>query len=319
MAIPLLLIGGSVLLSGVGISKGLSAKEKNKKAKKIAKKFEQKMNKANNKLQNVQHGLNQEIEAFARFKIDIFQKEIKLLVSMVKECKGANSQHISEKIIFTEREIELLDLAINTSLELTSGVGKGVASGALTAFGVYGTVGALASASTGTAIATLSGVAAENAILAWLGGGAISVGGGGVALGTTVMGGLVAGPVLAIVGFSMDSKAEKNLTEAEEYRSKVKVSIEQIELKLEEFNTISRAIEEFTNSLNSVIDRFDVIESKLNGKIRRILKGKPCDQEEFRQLLILGRGLKDLLDISIMDKEGNYNSNFERELKELKC
>jgi len=54
---------------------------------------------------------------------------------------------------------------------------QGIASGAVTAFGVYGTVGALASASTGTAIASLSGAAATNASLAWLGGGALSAGG----------------------------------------------------------------------------------------------------------------------------------------------
>ena len=38
-------------------------------------------------------------------------------------------------------------------------------------------------ASTGTAISTLSGAAATNAALAWLGGGALAAGGGGMAAG----------------------------------------------------------------------------------------------------------------------------------------
>ena len=53
-----------------------------------------------------------------------------------------------------------------------------------------GTMAALATwgtASTGTAIATLSGAAATNASLALLGGGTIAMGGGGVVLGTAVL------------------------------------------------------------------------------------------------------------------------------------
>ncbi|MDF5718281.1 MAG: hypothetical protein PUP93_31545 [Rhizonema sp. NSF051] len=49
-------------------------------------------------------------------------------------------------------------------------------------------------ASTGTAISTLSGAAATNAMLAWFGGGAIAAGGGGMALGAAVLGGITVLP-----------------------------------------------------------------------------------------------------------------------------
>lgn len=48
-------------------------------------------------------------------------------------------------------------------------------------------------ASTGTAISTLSGAAATNATLAWLGGGALAVGGGGAAAGSALL--ALAGPI----------------------------------------------------------------------------------------------------------------------------
>ena len=48
-------------------------------------------------------------------------------------------------------------------------------------------------ASTGTAISTLSGAAASNAALAWLGGGALAAGGGGTAAGSALL--ALAGPV----------------------------------------------------------------------------------------------------------------------------
>ena len=63
-------------------------------------------------------------------------------------------------------------------------MGPTVAMGVATSFGV---------ASTGTAISALSGAAATNAALAWLGGGALAVGGGGMAAGQTFL--ALAGPV----------------------------------------------------------------------------------------------------------------------------
>ena len=48
-----------------------------------------------------------------------------------------------------------------------------------------------------------------------LGGGSLAAGGGGVALGTVVFGGLVAGPALLVAGFFANSKAEKVKTEVE--------------------------------------------------------------------------------------------------------
>ena len=63
-------------------------------------------------------------------------------------------------------------------------MGPTVAMGVATTFGV---------ASTGTAISTLSGAAATNAALAWLGGGSLVAGGGGMAAGNAFL--AMAGPV----------------------------------------------------------------------------------------------------------------------------
>ena len=72
-------------------------------------------------------------------------------------------------------------------------MGPTVAMGVATTFGV---------ASTGTAISALSGAAATNAALAWLGGGALAAGGGGMAVGKAFL--AMAGPVgWAISGVSL--------------------------------------------------------------------------------------------------------------------
>ena len=75
---------------------------------------------------------------------------------------------------------------------------------------------ALGTASTGTAIASLSGAAATNATLAALGGGAVAAGGGGIALGTSILGAatlgvglLVGGVIFSATGSKLSDKADE--------------------------------------------------------------------------------------------------------------
>ena len=89
--------------------------------------------------------------------------------------------------------------------------GKTAAMGIATTFGT---------ASTGTAISSLSGVAATNAATAWLGGGALVAGGGGMAAGTVVLTTIpIVGGVVAVgaIGYGaykyVKGKKKKSLTQ----------------------------------------------------------------------------------------------------------
>ncbi|MEU4600813.1 hypothetical protein [Nocardia sp. NPDC023988] len=91
---------------------------------------------------------------------------------------------------FAQKELEAARLS-------AAGAGAGFAAGTAVAglapsaaIWVATTFG---TASTGTAISTLSGAAASQAALAWLGGGALAAGGGGTAAGTTLL--ALAGPI----------------------------------------------------------------------------------------------------------------------------
>lgn len=89
--------------------------------------------------------------------------------------------------------------------------GSGAAAGLIT----LASVTTFATASTGAAIGSLSGAAASNATLAWLGGGAIASGGMGVAGGTMILGGIVAAPVLAVGGLILRHQGRKALATAQ--------------------------------------------------------------------------------------------------------
>ncbi|GAB3039447.1 helix-turn-helix domain-containing protein [Mycobacterium bourgelatii] len=84
---------------------------------------------------------------------------------------------------------------------LAGGAGGAVAGAALGGAAAYGTFMAAVSfgtASTGTAIGGLTGVAASNAALALLGGGTLAAGGAGVAGGAALLAGIVAAPALLL-------------------------------------------------------------------------------------------------------------------------
>ena len=91
---------------------------------------------------------------------------------------------------FGERELQ-------AARDAASGAGAGLAAGASVAFmaptAAMWVATTFGTASTGTAISTLTGVAAQNAALAWLGGGALSAGGGGIAAGKALL--AMSGPI----------------------------------------------------------------------------------------------------------------------------
>lgn len=324
MPIPFILGGMALATAGAGIKKGLDAKNKNKEAKEIVENAQYRFKEAEEKLKKEGEILNQNLEDFAEFKLLVFTTQINNLVELLKQCKDRASSNLNhENINLTPEEIKQLEHTVSNSLEITSGLATGLQSGALTAFGAYGSVGMLASASTGTAISTLGGAAATNATLAWLGGGSLAAGGGGMALGTAVLGGIAAGPLIAVAGFVMDSKAEKNLTEAYEYESEIDINIEKMELSLEGFKATNSRINELKNVIYGLATRFDNVFDSIENvgfieKIKRLLGiSKICNLQEIDQIISLGKNLKIALDIPLLDQDGNDNKNFTQEIKRI--
>ncbi len=127
---------------------------------------------------------------------------------------------------------ELKRVSVGAGL-LIGGIGGaalGTAGGFAAAGATTSAVMALGTASTGTAIASLSGVAATNATLAAIGGGAVAAGGGGIALGTTILGVstlgvglLVGGVIFSVTGSKLSHKADEAYYQALEIERQVEV------------------------------------------------------------------------------------------------
>lgn len=93
--------------------------------------------------------------------------------------------------------------AINNNAKgAAAGAGAGVVAAVLGPHAAMGVATTFGVASTGAAVSSLTGAAATNAALAWLGGGTLAAGGGGVAAGEALL--ALAGPIgWAIAGISL--------------------------------------------------------------------------------------------------------------------
>lgn len=134
------------------------------------------------------------------------------------------SLHTSPTSDFTR--IEKLVVSYSDAASAVGGAGAGSA----LALGSWSIVSLLGTASTGTAISTLSGVAATNATLAWFGGGALAAGGAGMAGGTAVLGGIALVPLIGFMSWHSRAKAEK----VEMETNRLRFQLQQLETAIDD-------------------------------------------------------------------------------------
>ena len=147
---------------------------------------------------------------------------------------------------YSPEDLKKVSVGAGVLLGGLSGAALGTAGGFAAAGATTAAVMALGTASTGTAIASLSGAAATNATLAALGGGALAAGGGGIALGTTILGAttlgmglLVGGIIFNFTGNKLSAKAD----EAMEQMKKAKTEIDRICAYLESLHMTEERFE----------------------------------------------------------------------------
>ena len=135
---------------------------------------------------------------------------------------------------------------------MLGGAALGTAGGFAAAGITTTAVMALGTASTGTAIATLSGAAATNAALAALGGGSIAVGGGGMALGASVLGAATLGVGLLVGGVIFNFTGNSLTEKADEVRQEVNKAEEQINKICEYLDDLKNYCTKFEESFTRV-------------------------------------------------------------------
>lgn len=158
---------------------------------------------------------------------------------------------------FSPEELKKVSIGAGVILGGLGGAAAGTAGGVAAAGATAAAVLMFGTASTGTAIASLSGAAATNAALAALGGGSIAAGGGGMAAGAALLGGATLGVGLLVGGVIFNITGSKMSDKADEAWRQSKKEEEQVNTICTYFEELIRNANLYQDSLNSVKRLYD--------------------------------------------------------------
>ncbi len=232
LAVPLLIKGTAVLAGVVGVGAAVKGAKD--------------MNDANNTLKAAQEKHEKNIKYFttenqktSKVMDELGEKELKILAGFEKfsdlieqisnrpDFKTYTKSNVTIPN-YDPEELKKVSVGAGVLLGGLGGAALGTAGGFAAAGGTTAAVMALGTASTGTAIASLTGVAATNATLAALGGGSIATGGAGVVGGTAVLGAatlgvglMIGGVIFSLVGSKMSSKADEAISQAQKAEKEI--------------------------------------------------------------------------------------------------
>lgn len=184
---------------------------------------------------------------------------------------------------------------------------RGIAGSAVTGVGINvgltSAVTAFASASTDTAISTLSGAAATNATLAFLGGGSLATGGGGMVVGAAALNFVTIGPAILVSGFVVAGQGEKAKTKALENEAAVNVAIAEAQETKAKFDAIVTRANELETLLDQLVLRASAALDRL--------ESAPFNPKEhaipFQHSLTLTMAVRDVASTPVVDESGDLN------------
>lgn len=270
----------------------------------------------------------QALEKLGRTKYDALTINIYNFIKVFEQIKNVEleqDQRLEELKIAEFSNVVLKKLEQDITFLNSSGiaVAGGAAVGAMTAFGAYSGTMALASAGTGTAISSLSGAAATNATLAWLGGGTLASGGFGVAGGALMLNAMWAGPALAIAGWYMGNQAEKKLNDAK--------SNQELALKFKEDASIAITLtdnisEIAVNSVN-LLSQLRKYSRRTTKALEKVIQNVGTDYQQYDQTaketvlksLKLVQLLKAVIDTPILNEKGELLGDANTKIENIRA
>ncbi|MBP2850145.1 hypothetical protein [Dickeya oryzae] len=326
MPIPII-IGTVAAAAGIyGIVKGVGGAKDHSNAKDINESAQSMIDEIGAQIESSREATNKTIEDYGQRKLRAFNGVINEFIVTFSRLQNVELTHSSELEKLNASDFAhttLSDLKQNYQMlkEAGLGLGAGMGSGAALAFGAYNGTMLLATASTGTAISSLTGVAATNATLAWLGGGSLATGGFGMAGGMMVLGGIVAGPALAIFGHILGNKGEEALNNALSNLEQAKSAHAEGVLIVGKLQTI----ETITSLANKA---FSLISARLRGAVHDMKHALDSYGENYRNFpqeskdavymaANYAKLLKIMIDTPILDQEGNLVLSTERRIIDI--
>lgn len=324
MPLPFILAGAAIVAGGYGVKKGVDAKNDFDEAKSINKEAQDIYDKSEKELERARKNAQYSIENLGKTKFNLYEHSLLPFVNTFSQIKNINfddnsllnANHLPK---LNHEELGEMQKAALEMQEIVTGGVTALGTGGLAGLAAYGGVGMLGTASTGTAIAGLSGAAATNATLAWLGGGSLATGGLGMAGGTAILGGIVAGPVLAVGGMMLASKAEAAKEDAYSNLEKAKLAAEEMKTASVTTEGIQCRFDEINAILNALNERFEPLLNSLITLVAHNNNYTSYSNKDKKGVFIsasLAKTLKNIIEAPLLTQEGNVTSESEKMLIE---
>jgi hypothetical protein len=161
MALPLIIGAAALLAGGYGVKKGVDGYNDHSEANKIVDEAKQLYKEHKDPFDYQDKRTQKELEQLGKFELEIgksFDDFKRLADDLLKQINEKRQDKLN--ITFPKHKIDKIEEYSFTALGVVGSIAG--AGGAAAGFAVYGGVMALGAASTGTAISSLSGIAAYN-------------------------------------------------------------------------------------------------------------------------------------------------------------
>jgi len=322
MPLPLLLIGAVALVgAGVGAAGAHDLATAKEKVKAAQKRHEE----ALDDLETARLCTQGHIEALGRTRLNVSAKTLQRFAKVMQrlgaqaKAKQRGQQHANLPPL-TAHDLARFEKQGSAALELLKGTAQGVGTGAALAVGAGGMAATYGATAGGVAIASLNGAAATNATLAYIGGGALSAGGGGMAMGTAVLGGLALAPLFLLGGLALAKHGEKALTQACEYEADVDTTVAKLAQAIAVLGAVNARTQELDTLTTQLAGRLDQVVARLDAiPFWQRHKLSPAHEADIATAWGLASGLSRLLDVQLMNADGAPHSDVGAAIRDVRA
>ncbi len=304
--IPIVLGAAALATAAFGAVKGAEGMGKMNEAKEIGDRVKERHDRAVSQLKVEFEEVNRLAEVYGQLQIRVKQRTIGRFVAFIERIGQKASQSdmkILKELNITVQQIQEYKATALEAEQFAKGGAQAAIAGVAASQGTVALATSVGVASTGTAISGLSGAAAWNATLAWLGGGSLAAGGGGMALGTLVLGGITVGPALAVGGFVLAGQGEKAVTNAREYEANANIKIAKIEAAGDFLQRVERRIEE----QGKLAHRLESLAATALNELESRPFNRDRDAAKFQQVALLVTAVAEIVKTPVLDGHGNLN------------
>ena len=320
-----LVVAGVMALAGTGA--GVDAVVKNKRTKDNNNRAQEIVDEARSAAEKEREQTKKELQGFGKKKLEVMDVSIGAFAQTFGKLKNVevvdlDHQMDSKRLKMNYESLSEWEKMSATAKSVLGGLTGGIGTGALIAFGAYKATTAFAAASTGTLIHTLSGVAASNATLAFLGGGSLAAGGMGVAGGSAVLGGAIAGPAIFVMGIALNVTARKNY-------HKSYSNLAEAEQAAEGMNTVKvlcSGITRRTQQMKSLLCDLDDILKERVSALEDVIARSGTDYAAYTReerdvaatACAVAQAVKQVIDTPVLNEDGTLTDASKKTVDELR-